>query len=420
MSFETLRAFRALEAWGRTDLLGSTPSDPNRTGLIERPAPVDDVLAYGGNLEVTPPLSGAPLGRIVVGSMPQIQKDFLSRQGLQTPLIKLDTSWLTVGHVDEFMGFVPAPVTGGWDVVWASPNQAVVLLSEAAPFEPLFYCNVNDVVITGQATGGTQDTLIDSAANFVGEPFFLYIRIYEGTGKGQIAKIDPTGITATSIKVKDVWLFDEMVDYWNAVQGGVGIAPRASWFSPPDSTSKYILVPCSKMWEGVDSITFEILEFPALLTAGEILADPDYFDFNLMPSQTAIDLAASTDTIPFWQVTESVTFVNIPALYMGDSTLPGNRWALALAPGMVNMQVWPTLLQTSLWIPKPFGPRTTVGSVRFDLFETAVDQVLTNGRTTVYIDDWDTYHRAAGEVHCGTNVIRIVPDGYAQWWDQQP
>lgn len=78
------------------------------------------------------------------------------------------------------------------------------------------------------------------------------------------------------------------------------------------------------------------------------------------------------------------------------------------------------LLPTELWVPKLFGPRATAGSFRFDLFEAAADQVLTIGRTTIYIDDWDTYHRHFGEVHCGTNVIRVAPDEYTRWWEQLP
>ncbi len=249
---------------------------------------------------------------------------------------------------------------------------------------------------------------------------FRYVRIYEGTGKGQIAEIDPAGITATSIRVKDVWLFDKMVDYWDAVDRGVGIRPANSWFTIPDDTSKYILAPCSQHWRAVDPELGVEREFPALVTAGEIIADPAYFSDNLMPSQAAIDSAASTDTIPFWPMTESVPFLEIPALYMGDSTMPGDGWAVALVPGMVNLQVWPTPLQSSLWLPKPFGPRTGAGVFRIDLFESAADQVLENGRTTAYLNDWDKYHRYSGEVHCGTNVIRVVPAGYAQWWQEQP
>jgi hypothetical protein len=44
------------------------------------------------------------------------------------------------------------------------------------------------------------------------------------------------------------------------------------------------------------------------------------------------------------------------------------------------------------------------------------------GLTVHWIDDWDTYHRQAGEIHCGTNVVRTPAEAapsYSgpQWWD---
>lgn len=40
--------------------------------------------------------------------MHQALQDFLSAQQVQAP-VKLYSDWLTVGHVDEFLSFVPAP-----------------------------------------------------------------------------------------------------------------------------------------------------------------------------------------------------------------------------------------------------------------------------------------------------------------------
>jgi protein-arginine deiminase len=57
---------------------------------------------------------------------------FLRSQGVQNPL-QLDTSWLGVGHVDEFIQFVPAPGSRlGWRAMIADPRQAVQMLSDVA------------------------------------------------------------------------------------------------------------------------------------------------------------------------------------------------------------------------------------------------------------------------------------------------
>ena len=37
------------------------------------------------------------------------------------------------------------------------------------------------------------------------------------------------------------------------------------------------------------------------------------------------------------------------------------------------------------------------------------------GQLQEWAEDWDLYHRAMGEVHCGTNATRKVPD--SKWWE---
>ena len=77
-----------------------------------------------GNLETIPPYTHGgrsfPAGRIIMGerkdngSKPaQVMRTLLKSQGLQDPLL-LDTSWLHVGHVDEFVQFLPADTPRGW------------------------------------------------------------------------------------------------------------------------------------------------------------------------------------------------------------------------------------------------------------------------------------------------------------------
>ena len=38
-----------------------------------------------------------------------------------------------------------------------------------------------------------------------------------------------------------------------------------------------------------------------------------------------------------------------------------------------------------------------------------------NGSTVDWIEDWDEYHLGIGEVHCGTNATRKIPE--ARWWE---
>ncbi|KAF0647750.1 protein-arginine deiminase domain-containing protein [Streptomyces fradiae] len=95
-----------------------------------------------GNLETVPPYTHAgrsfPAGRIIMGerrdtgSKPaRAMRSLLQAQGLQDPLL-LDTSWLHVGHVDEFVQFLPAPGTPrGWRIGVADPEAGLRLLRDA-------------------------------------------------------------------------------------------------------------------------------------------------------------------------------------------------------------------------------------------------------------------------------------------------
>jgi protein-arginine deiminase len=64
-------------------------------------------------------------------------------------------------------------------------------------------------------------------------------------------------------------------------------------------------------------------------------------------------------------------------------------------------------------MPLPFGP--VVGGT--DLFVRDLESRLPAlGLVPHWVDDWDSYHRNNGEVHCATNVLRRVP-AKPRWWE---
>ncbi|XP_051844373.1 protein-arginine deiminase type-1-like isoform X2 [Antechinus flavipes] len=110
-----------------------------------------------GNLDVSPPVTVKgkeyPLGRILIGSsfpksggrrMAKVVRNFLYAQKVQSP-VELYSDWLSVGHVDEFLSFVPAPGPKGFRLLLASPDACFKLFQEkkdegygtAAQFEGL-------------------------------------------------------------------------------------------------------------------------------------------------------------------------------------------------------------------------------------------------------------------------------------------
>jgi protein-arginine deiminase len=103
-------------------------------------------INYGGNLEVVPPYTGYPWGRIVVGGgssytiggsnwqnrhMDQAYREFFDASGIQGPYLEVSTEWLAVGHVDEHTSFVKAPsAPKGWIIALASPSFAKEILQD--------------------------------------------------------------------------------------------------------------------------------------------------------------------------------------------------------------------------------------------------------------------------------------------------
>ncbi|KAK2526734.1 hypothetical protein Q9966_010578 [Columba livia] len=91
-------------------------------GYVTRESPGKEVTSLDsfGNLDVSPPVTVRgkeyPLGRILIGSplpwatgrrMSKAVRAFLYAQKVQAP-VEVYSEWLTVGHVDEFLTFVPA------------------------------------------------------------------------------------------------------------------------------------------------------------------------------------------------------------------------------------------------------------------------------------------------------------------------
>ncbi|MDP3502229.1 MAG: protein-arginine deiminase family protein [Myxococcales bacterium] len=86
--------------------------------------------------------------------------------------------------------------------------------------------------------------------------------------------------------------------------------------------------------------------------------------------------------------------------------------SLAHQVGTVNLFV---IDDKTLAVADPHGPIID-GK---DLFKKQLEDALAPyGYTIRFIDDWNLYHRQAGEVHCATNAMRAIPS--TKWWEVKP
>ncbi|CAN9511933.1 unnamed protein product [Ophioblennius macclurei] len=273
-------------------------------GHITKMALTVNSLDSFGNLEVSPPVTvngkKYPLGRIIIGvafptatqgrNMTQVVQDFLWAQKVQEP-IALYSDWLDVGHVDEFMTFVPAPDRKGFRLLLASPDAGYKL------FKSL------------QNQGHGKAALFDGLENE--EP----------------------------IPVDDILQDEELHDVNNYVQSCI------DW-------NRDVL----KKELGLDED--DIIDLPIL--------------FKL---ENESELLAS-----------------------------------AYYPDLVNMLV----LGKNLGIPKPFGPKVN-GQCAIEAETRSLLEPL--GLSCTFIDNFESYHKEQGEVHCGTNVRRKPFD--LKWWNME-
>ena len=84
---------------------------------------------YGGNLEIAPFDDVMVAGNTITPAC----KAFWEKMGYAGRLFTPDTSWLSVGHIDEYLMFIPTSYApGGYSMVKADPAYALELIESAS------------------------------------------------------------------------------------------------------------------------------------------------------------------------------------------------------------------------------------------------------------------------------------------------
>ena len=107
-------------------------------------------------------------------------------------------------------------------------------------------------------------------------------------------------------------------------------------------------------------------------------------------------------------------FIHLPVLFTNcdDTRL------IAYTPGVVNSLVLTDAddkgkcNKVRLVMPKPFGPVDS-GKCKF---EEDIKTKLKGIADVFFVDDFNDYHVASGEIHCGSNSLRI-PRSDTWWWE---
>ncbi|OAA71275.1 Protein-arginine deiminase [Cordyceps fumosorosea ARSEF 2679] len=329
---------------------------PNRPTDLYRRGP--DFNA-GGNLEAIPPyeLNGKrfPAGRIIVGGdrdhLPN-SMDYFAAQEMQAPLV-LDSTWLTVKHVDEMVQAVPAKTERGWAIIAIDPAMGLQMLRDA---QAAGHASARVISRPAPARAGpTIDNFLKKDSNMVAT---------EVAAKAMEANLEilkrETGITDAEIH------------------------------RVPSLISRYEMTKTYHEWSGLRRRGIGARD-----EASEAALDKEFFD--KFPSHVSDD--GDYDDEP-----EAETSTEQRRQAAGGKKPPRYNSVL---PSLVNGV---PLSDSHYLAPKPFGP-VIDGK---DIFEEAAAAAYRKaGFTTVdFLEEW-RIHTKAGDLHCMSNTFR---DTSAQWW----
>lgn len=139
----------------------------------------------------------------------------------------------------------------------------------------------------------------------------------------------------------------------------------------------------------------------AMTTIDAVLADTDVMAAS---AEAATEVDGQIAKLEAETGLTDAEIIRIPFLHMKT-----NGFSVAYQPGMVNGLY---ISEKHFVAPDPQGPVIS-GQ---DIFKAAMRDALAPLDITVdFAEDWDTYHRNMGEVHCGTNSTREIPS--AKWWE---
>ncbi|MCJ8344584.1 protein-arginine deiminase domain-containing protein [bacterium] len=280
---------------------------------LKNPSGAGNKGDYGGNIEVTPD------NILVLGDTSTRKlRNLMDDHGYKNKTAILPTSWLMVGHVDEYLSFIPnANAAGGYTIVKADPALAFNLIKDASTDE------LNQV-------NPTYRRQIMNIKNFL-------------DNEGSFSKMRETEYDLTTTE--------------NILMSNTR-----------SSTSPRVLNQLVDLNRSISKVIDQAIE----------------------------DLKAKVREVTKGEHKE-FSVVSFPTIFQGRKSGNTLNRCVALLPGTVNMLV--------------VRDHTITPDAQLPLFNKNIKETMeAQGMKVHFLDDMP-YHNYAGEIHCGTNIVRD-PDKY--------
>jgi hypothetical protein len=304
--------------------------------LFDRLMEVHSTTNYGGNIEVTPPSSGAPFGTVVTGSVAgRDLQTLLTRLGnsqtLAQPWVEVNTNWLNVGHIDEIACFM-APVASGLGsplVLRASPKVALALLDAARKAQN------SDVLVTRLFRGKKWRHEEDRSILDPLYPPGTYRFLVNQYGKYNLSDFrTPT----SSYPLGPSAYYDDR-KYLFYLAGNAAARQYAAHMSVQEA-----LDICRDTNQTIDDVL--------LAGKGKSAKQSDYPLLAGLPPDTFTELLNSGLDVVAAKSFPGATLIPLPVLF-DRVDLFATSSTEAVTPDLVNLQQ----LGRTLLVPKPYGPR---------------------------------------------------------------
>lgn len=158
----------------------------------------------------------------------------------------------------------------------------------------------------------------------------------------------------------------------------------------------------TQMFVGKSWVDFDTgKESNAAISIKDVLADDQVMQAS---AEAAAEIDAQLDKVKKEVGLSDDEIIKVPFLH---TTISGQ--SAAYLPGTVNGIY---VSDTHFGSPDPHGPVIN-GK---DIFKASLEDSLKKvGVTVDWIEDWDEYHLGVGEVHCGSNTTRKIPE--IKWWE---
>ncbi len=449
---------------------------------------------FGGNIEVSPPVPNptpaiardlggpsvnahrsAPFGKIIFGDYRDPAPggangaaygplhDFFVAQRVQ-PVLPLNTSWLLVGHVDEFMSFVRATGPRGFKMLFANVRLMTLILREVLAKDRAATLHAGKYIGHGpwpnRAYG--EQFIEDWLGRGGASPLRLYSERVEREVLSKISARLRMALELTEEYILPIPTYWKVPTNQAAALGSAGNQTVAENVGMVNMlvVNNHLMVPRPYgprlRRADAEQVISNVLErwFGAASAPSVSMPTAGHFTFWARPNESVEAIALYFAGLGqrrnrAWR--EKIITRGIGAPGPGGAAPRAGTPAAGINPpangpmrGNVvrdairrlgrSQRNAVTALAAAIRAANPGVPAVNAAfpdwrrinipdNNTVDVFEVYMKSILEHiGNTVHFIEDFESYHEMSGEVHCGTNAKRTPPEreqGFAaRWWDR--